>query len=74
MTFRSGSVGDGYSQLGHGGTDSGGDNTGDINVKSRGDVLFAGGSVNEYSQLGHGGLCDKPEIIAEVLPFSPKEI
>ena len=58
VVFGAGAINDAFSQLGHGGRGTHGNNTGTINVFSTGNVSFNGGTGNNeaYSQLGHGGI------------------
>ena len=47
---------DTYAQLGHGGRDQDGDNSGEIRVTAVGDINFNGGTESAaYAMLGHGG-------------------
>ncbi|MCB1237740.1 MAG: hypothetical protein KDM91_21930, partial [Verrucomicrobiae bacterium] len=58
ITFNGGGEDDGYAQLGHGGSRTDGDHSGDIKVVATGGITFEAADTQDeaYVQLGHGGL------------------
>ncbi len=47
----------GYAQIGHGGADTNGSDSGDISVAAGGTIsLSGGGGFDQYAQIGHGGV------------------